>query len=767
MTRTLYLVIYSLLILGLTYVQNEKDIPFDYPSYPYHPYDILHAEINLDLDNSQHLVRGEVTYQIKSKIDKLHELPIHANELSIDQISVNNEELGFRINDDYVFIQLRDTLEEREEVALTIKWQSASHFGLHQSKDGSFWSSLNPLSHRHWLPGFDHPREAFTFECSIDIPNEMEVLFNGDLGEISPASKHKKRVRWSSETEVPATGLGFVSGNFSISEMTAGLTKIRLFHDISDQKIAADLIVEAARLKKEIEQVLSFENPWDALNMVLLPDNFWMERTHGSGTIYLFDRLGNLKNQLMRGMYAQWFGEYQRFEQYLNFNNVGEHSLLSTSLHFQLMDSKVFIDNPDSLVLIDSWNTWQENYLYEPIQFRSSVDNSLDELVREFKGVVGFEDYSEVWYEQTGVPYFDVNPYESEKYKNQPMEPSLYEVKLKVNEATSELSFYFDLVKGTGKTLSSLTLFEHQFDVVTSQEIIFTGNKDSVTVSMPRSTEFFTLESETIALENISFNEIPVYFLLNQLRSENPVDRISAAKSLLQHSNNPDLQLALSDILSFEDDEIIIAALYEALAAVMKGASGTEQQFINQINHLSEPIQRSAIKALSFYPKSDHAKSTLYSKVLTSEGSIFEVSVETYNKMASKSEMEHVLRKIFEVDTVGTKIQKIIEISESLRSNMYTLEIMDEFLMGGNEYEFREKALNHLYSFDKDFERWKSRLDVLLTDKDPRIRYWLIDKIPSFYSKDESLTFLSTMYTNEYDPRILLKIKEVNNQLLN
>ena len=87
--------------------------------------------------------------------------------------------------------------------------------------------------------------------------------------------------------------------------------------------------------------------------------------------------------------------------------------------------------------------------------------------------------------------------------------------------------------------------------------------------------------------------------------------------------------------------------------------------------------------------------------------------------------------------------------------------------MGGNEYEFREKALNHLYSFDKDFERWKSRLDVLLTDKDPRIRYWLIDKIPSFYSKDESLTFLSTMYTNEYDPRILLKIKEVNNQLLN
>ena len=357
MTRTLYLVIYSLLILGLTYVQNEKDIPFDYPSYPYHPYDILHAEINLDLDNSQHLVRGEVTYQIKSKIDRLHELPIHANELSIDQISVNNEELGFRINDDYVFIQLRDTLEEREEVALTIKWQSASHFGLHQSKDESFWSSLNPLSHRHWLPGFDHPREAFTFECSIDIPNEMEVLFNGDLGEISPASKHKKRVRWSSETEVPSTGLGFVSGNFSISEMTAGLTKIRLFHDISDQKIAADLIVEAARLKKEIEQVLSFEYPWDALNMVLLADNFWMERTHGSGTIYLFDRLGNLKNQLMRGMYAQWFGEYQRFEQYLNFNHVGEHSLLSTSLHFQLMDSKVFIDNPDSLVLIDRWNT--------------------------------------------------------------------------------------------------------------------------------------------------------------------------------------------------------------------------------------------------------------------------------------------------------------------------------------------------------------------------------------------------------------------------
>ena len=328
MIRTLYSAIFTLLILGFIPFQKVKDIPFDYPSHPYHPFDIIHADISLDLESKQHLVNGKVIYTIQSKVDKLSEIQMHANELSIYQVYANEREIDFRIDDDNFIIQLIDALEVGEVIELSISWQSASNFGLHKSSDGSFWSSLNPLSHRHWLPGFDHPREAFTFDAKMDIPNEMEVLFNGDLGETHLISKTKKRVYWSSKTEVPATGLGFAVGNFEISEMMAGLTKIRLFHDPLDQQKAVELIVEAARLKKEVENVLSFEYPWDAINIVILPDNFWMERTHGSGTIYLFERLGNLEKQLIRGLYMQWFGEYQRAEQYLNLENRGENGLI-------------------------------------------------------------------------------------------------------------------------------------------------------------------------------------------------------------------------------------------------------------------------------------------------------------------------------------------------------------------------------------------------------------------------------------------------------
>ena len=216
MIRTPYSVLLPLLFSFFTYFQTCEEIQVDYPSHPYHPFDIEHAEIILDIEIDQNLVTGTVDYTIRSKNNQLTELQFHASELSIDDVKINNRDIDFEVNDNLLTVQLTDTLNENDEINLLIRWQSTSDFGLHKSYDGSLWSSLNPLAHRHWLPGFDHPRESFTFNAGIDIPNDMEVLFNGELGETSPVSQSKKRVRWSSEKEVPATGLGFVVGNFQI-----------------------------------------------------------------------------------------------------------------------------------------------------------------------------------------------------------------------------------------------------------------------------------------------------------------------------------------------------------------------------------------------------------------------------------------------------------------------------------------------------------------------------------------------------------------------
>lgn len=762
MISTPYSLILTILISFISTFQVCDDLEFDYQSHPHHPFDIEHADIRLELEPDQHLVNGSVVYRVSSKIDGLTEIQLHAGELSLDDVLVNGVETEYQVLSDSLMIQLQDTLSRGAEFELWINWQSTSDFGLHRSYDGAFWSSMNPKAHRHWLPGFDHPREEFTVDAEITIPNGMEVLFNGDLGDVSIASENEKRVEWKSETPVPATGLGFVTGNFKISEMTAGFTKLRLFHSSVMQDQAAELVVEAARLKRIIEDELSFEFPWDALNVVVLSDNFWMERTHGSGTIYLFERLGNLEAQLARNMYLQWFGEYQRTEQYFGF---GE--LIQTALHYQNADSMAIIENPDSLFLIDQWNDWQKSYLIESSIFTSTIGESLNGFMREFSGVVHFNDYEELWYESTGVPFFGVTPTITEEDEIESPQNSTYQVDIELDEVNSELEFIFELLEGPGDQLFDVTLIEHQFDSITNKEISFTGELDTVTVSTPIATEFVTFETFDLSGDQLYVRKAPLFFLLNQLRSQEPENRISAAKLLVNHSENPDLQLALSDILAFEENPDVIAAIYEALAVLTDGASGTEEQFISGLSNNSEAIQLASIRALKNYPENEYVRSSLRSKLIRSEGAVFETALNSYNEVASGEEMLGLVRTIQRRDTIGLRTLRILELADSLQQNEEAHLIVSEFLSDSFPYSIRTKALNHLDQFDIDFERWSERLRNLVNDRDPRIRFWTVEHAMRFKSASEALVFLNTVEIDEMDPRVLSMIELVKEELVN
>ncbi len=765
MIRTPYTVFIPLFISFITYFQTCEDIRFDYSTHPYHPFDIEHAEITLDVESDQHLINGEVNYSIRSKIDGLHVIQLNASQLSLDQITINESEVEFSIEGDILEINLQDTLLADEEFDLFISWQANSEFGLHKSYDGSFWSSLNPLAHRHWLPVFDHPREAFTFEAGIDIPNELEVLFNGDLGEVSPVSTSKKRIRWSSETPVPATGLGFVMGDFDISEMTAGFTKIRLFHETADQEKATELIVEAARIKREVEDALSFGYPWESLNIVILLDNYWMERTHGTGTIYLFERLGSLENQLARNLYAQWFGEYQRTEQYLNLENEGINGLLPTALHYQFSDSALHIENPDSLVMIEDWNRWQEGYMLDSENFTSTVDESLEGFMRTFDGIVDFDDYAEVWYQKTGIPSFNPIPQYLPQSPEVEDTTALYSLSIELNEVDSELTLIFDLIDGLPSENQSVNMVLNQFDIVSNEEISFSGFQDTLLISIPNTTEFVTFESATYPVERLEVVEAPIFYLLNQLRAENPLDRISAAKILENYSDNPDLQLALNDILSFEENDEVIAAIYSSLSSIAKGATGTEELFISGLNNESEAIQDASIRSMVWYPDNEYVRSSLSSKLIRSEGDIFDTALRIMNYIGTTEEFESILRSVERRDTVGTKTLRLIELSDSLQVSENALNILDEYTSEENSYQIRLQALELLNLHDIDAERWNDRLGQLQSDRDPRIRFWAVEHISRFNSASESLVKLNSASVNEFDPRVLLMIEGVKEEL--
>ena len=760
---TLILAIFSTLI-STVQTCEESSVVFDYETLPYQPFDYQHVDLEITLDPAKALVSGVAEYTFSPKVDGLTEMLLHTSESAIEAVVLDGEEADYYISSDSLLISFADSSVAGTEHILKISWQSNSTFGLLQDYKGNLWSSKNPLAHHHWFPVFDHPRVELTVDATFNIPNETEVLFNGDIADVAPASQSRKKVHYQTERTVPVTGLGFAMGDFVISEMTAGFTKIRLFSPENGytEEERNGLVVEAARIKRAVENELSFEYPWDGLNVVILPDNIWEERTHGTGTVYLYENLGSLTNQLKRGIYSQWFGEYLRQEQFI----MGEESvdqMLASVLHFSLEDSAITLQNPDSMFTVDVWNNFQTNFILSDF-YDEIFRKSLKDFVRIKQGVTPFSEYEAVWYDQTGVPFNQIPLIEPAAQMEHETNDE-YLVDAIFDEMNSELKLAFTLQEGSGEELSSLTLVEHQFDGTETHEVIFTGTSDTAIVQLGQSVEFITFEDKSFATDHLQYGNFPLYFLLNQLRSPEASERALAATLLPQHSDNPDLQLALSDILAFEEDADVIAAINASMAKITAGASGTEEKFLEGLQSDSKEVKLASIQALANYPENERVVSAIRTEVLRGEDEVFTTALEVYQHLAGRDELLSLAKRLQRSDSTGVKVLHVFFSSDSLHQNTESIEIVESYLDTKFPYTTRKYALEFLKEYDLDANRWNDRLEALSKDRDPRIRFLAVEAIPMFSSTSEALVSLKSAMLEESDPRVLLLIEGMIEEL--
>ncbi len=754
-----FLLSIALLPFGSVLAQT---IPHDYPGFPAQPFDFEHLVLEVTLEPEAGLVRGVASYSITPKVNAQQKLILQTQGSAIDGVLLNDEEIDFEILSDSLVIHLMDAFEAGEQFELAITWQSNSLIGLNLDHNSTFWSSKNPLAHHHWLPVFDHPTNELTIDAHFVIPIGTEVMFNGELEGSELQAGEKKRISYSSSTILPVTGLGFVLGDFIISEVTSGLTTIRLFADEQgypeEQRI--ELIREASQLKKDIERELSMEYPWDGLNIVVLPDNYWEERTHGAGVIYLYERLGNLLTQLKRGLYAQWIGEYQRGQQFFDSRNFGEE-LMRTALHYKINEEAAIIENPDSLLTISGWNAWQQSYELESDIFKNTVQQTLPELLRTEEGIVEFEEYADVWYERTGMPYFDIAPSQIiEVEKSVESTAEQYEVDVLFDELSSELNLVFELKEGSGEELHTLYYTEIGFQDTIPHEATFTGALDTVSITLSNSVEFISFTgSENV--EKLEFDEFPLFFLLNMLRSETLSDRVFAAELISSHSENPDLQLALNDVMAFESDPEVKAALLGAMAEITNGASGTQQQFLDELNNSDASIQSAAIEALVNYPEDEMVASALRNKVLRAQESMmFMKAFGVYAQVAKVEDIVSLAQRLQRVDTTGAKVLEVIQQSSDVDTTGTYISLTEEYISNTYPYSIRKQALGLLMDLDTNEESWASRMEELSKDRDPRIRYAALEAI-KWLPVSESFNVLSSLEREELDARVLNRIKEL------
>ncbi|MEX0845365.1 MAG: hypothetical protein WD022_08780 [Balneolaceae bacterium] len=737
------------------FAQNGYTSNWDYEAFPNLPFNLDHIQLDLNVEPETALIEGAGRYVITSRRSDLTEIVFNTSDIEIQETSMNGEILEFRVSSDSLIIQLPDTLKLSDKAEILITWQSASPYGIHKDVMGNMWTSLNPKARLHWIPIPDHPEVATTLEASITLPAEMEAVFNGKLSGDEVISAEERTVRWVSQTPIPVSGISLAVGNFEVESARSGVKEISLFtpENILMEEVRSKLLSTGVSTLKNYERIFSYEFPYDALNIVVLEDHQWEEVQSGAGIIYLYQSLGSLPTQLKRGIAEQWLGNYQR---YLDVPSP-KYEFLKAALTSASQTDQ--LKNPDSLRSIQYWNTWEAGLdkLNNDL-LKNTIQDSWTGLIQEFEGVTTWEDYAGFWYDKTGA-YWNELPKIS-KSKVEMEESFKYAVSYQYDELNSSLLLVFEAQGNSAETLVGVEVREYGFMDTTKSEISFTGQVDSVSVALSEDIEYVILDQKSdLKLEFIE--DKPFMFLIRQLNSSNTDHRLQAAKQLRQFSDNPDLQLALQDVMRDEQNPKIRAELLETLAKTTSGASGTEQNFLDMLNSDDLDIQLAGIRALVNYPDNDNVGYAVQTKLLqTSRDTVFKTALNTYREISSPEDQLSLVNRLEREDKSGRKTLQVLRVAATSDTTGQALIIADRFALGNFPYSLRKQAIELLLKYESNQDYWYQTLEMLQEDRDPRIRFYSL-KAVKFLTREQAQILLENRANEEFDPRVLARIRNL------
>lgn len=735
--------------------QNAAE--WQYVSYPELPFVLDHIQMDLTVESSASLIEGVGRYTISSRKPDLTEIVFNSADMEIQGITFEGNETEYRISSDSLIIQLPDTLQRGSTLEMMITWTSSSPYGILKDVYGNMWASLNPKARHHWLPVPDHPEVATTIDASFTIPADRELVFNGTLSGDELISTDEKVLEWSSEVPVSVTGLSFAMGDFVRTNARSGVKGVSFYASENSlmPEVRDGLLSIAVSSMKEYENKLSFEFPYESLNIVVLPDNHWEEIQTGGGIIYLYQNLGSLATQLRRGIAEQWFGNYHR---YLNAPD-NKYEFLKVMLA-GTSDTQQ-LKNPDELQSIYRWNLWEKGFdALEDDHLKNIISESLPELVQQYEGVTDWNEYADFWYDESGF-FWEVLP-EFEIPESRPEEKYVYGVEYIYDEMASALTLVFEAKGEAIGSLVNVDVTEFGFTDTSRTKITFTGSLDSVEVEISSGIDYMTLKPSYGSDLDIRFEEEkPFMFWIRQLRDPSSENRIQAAKVLQDFTDNPDLQLAIRDALQDEDDAKVRAAMLETLSVLTKDASGTEETFLGNLNSEDLSIKLSGLRALANYPENENVAYQVRNTLLRADrDTVFNVALETYQQIASVDDLLSAAEQLGQNESGDKKAITILKVAAPGDTTNKSMTMADRYALGEYPYSIRRQALLLLIDNEENEDYWQQTLVILQEDRDPRIRNTSLDAVKHLSESDRT-ELLEDREKEELDPRVLNKIREL------
>jgi hypothetical protein len=743
---------------------------FDYKSRPVLNFAFTKAEINLKLNPQKVSLNGSVLYHLKANISGADTLTLNAPGITVDSVRSPDRHLYFSTNDSLLKIALSSSSQRGHTYQVEIFYRAAPRFGLLKSSEGTVWTSMLPRSTRHWLPTKDNPRVQMKATLSLRIPADYKAFASGVSKGKKMFPDSTKKLTFLVDQPVPITALSFGVGHFQ------GINSFVEPNSISAKK-RSELVDTVKQMLTHIKKATGEGYPYQRLNLVVLNDDHWEEKSYGVSTVILYKNRGDWMGQLRRGLYAQWFGVYKHAAQWAQAWPI---NFMQAILYNQLTDSttslKVKGDEPrPSFSTVyghfsaKNWNMWQQYASQNMPNTKAIAVDLMPVLLNEEAGTVTDNSFREAWYTLSGQPHI-----------------TLPSIQLKTKADTAEVvsdSIHYRvdyIMPQSSDTLHTLQLvFKAQkqgvqqsvklpAQIITSTEthrrrISFSDTVDTVSLPIPNGTKNVRLkvpEGKKLVLDQHK----PVPFLLYQLRNaKSSGARIEAARQLGGHTNDPDLQLALVNLMKKDIKPKVKAALLKSYGEITAGAEGTQQRFLDALKSDDVAIQRSGLEGLKHYDEQSVTKRLQTFSEDEPDTALANKALRMYLQRIDSTEALDFTKNLIQQDTSGTRaivaIGALVERGSTKQADKYA----DFYIKPYYAYPVRKQALKVLIKHDTLTADWGKRLKTLMTDLDPRIRYLTVKNLPAISGVDAGAV-LKKYKPKEYDARVYQEMTAVSRE---
>ncbi len=154
-------------------------------AYTPHSYDVLHYQINMNIDIPGDSVRtASVLIDCRSETDTLTAVDLHFRGMAIDSVTVDGEPKLFFWEPDQLLIQLGSAIDQGDSFQVAVYYHghpvTSGGDGLFIDSDVTY-TMAEPEGARLWYPCYDKPSDKATADLNITVPDGYIVASNGLL----------------------------------------------------------------------------------------------------------------------------------------------------------------------------------------------------------------------------------------------------------------------------------------------------------------------------------------------------------------------------------------------------------------------------------------------------------------------------------------------------------------------------------------------------------------------------------------------------------